>query len=324
MIEFLGGTALEAAAPYILLALGLTLLIACGNWLVSGSVQLARHFKVSTFIVGLTVTAYGTSAPEMFISVGAAIDGAHDIALGTILGSNIANIGCILAVVAIAATIPVRNKAVALDLAVMFGVTVLFLFLGIDGAVTRLGGLLLVSILIAYTAWSIMRARKTAGEKTTEPASMRPWVAALVVLGALVGLYFSAGWFVSGARAVALQWGVSDRVIAISVVAVGTSMPELVVSLIAAFKKEADLSIGNIIGSNMFNIAGVLGVTAVVRTLPTGERLVFASDMAWLLGISLALLLAMLPLSRGIISRWKGGALFALFAVYIFVLYAGG
>ena len=321
MSELFQGTVLETAAPYIWLALGLVVLVLCGNWLVTGSVQLARHFKVSTFIVGLTIVAYGTSAPEMFISVGAALSGAHEIALGNVIGSNIANIGAILAIVALVATIPIRNKALGLDLSIMFVLTLLLFLFGFNGTISRLEGLALLSILAAYTAWSVVKARKTAGIKETAPATMKPLPAALLVLGALIGLYFGADRFVDGAREIARQWGVSERVIAISIVAIGTSTPELVASLAAIFKKEADLSIGNIIGSNLFNIAGVLGVTAIVRPLSVGERSMFVSDMAWLLGISILLVLAMVPLSRGVISRWKGGVLLSVFVAYIVILY---
>jgi len=314
---------LEAVAPYIWLALGLAVLVICGNWLVTGSVQLARYFKVSTFIVGLTIVAYGTSAPEMFISIGSAIDGSHDIALGNIIGSNIANIGAILAIVVLAATIPIRNKALSLDLAVMFAVTILLFVFGFNGVIGRLEGVSLVVILLAYTVYSVIRSRNRSNVKDTVPATMNPLPAALLVLAALVGLYFGADRFVGGAREIAMRWGVSERVIAISIVALGTSTPELVASLIAAFRKEADLSIGNIIGSNLFNIAGVLGITTIVRPLIIGDRALFVSDMIWLFGISVLLLIVMLPLSKGKISRWEGGLLLSAFVAYMVILYRG-
>ena len=323
MNDLFYGTPLETVAPYIWLALGLVALVLCGNWLVTGSVRLARYFRVSTFIVGLTIVAYGTSAPEMFISIGAAVGGYHDIALGNVIGSNIANIGAILAIVAIVATIPIRNKALGFDLAILFAVTLLLFVFGLNGVIGRLEGIALVALLATYTAWSVVKSRKASLE-TDDPAAptkVNPLAAAALVLAALVGLYFGADWFVGGAREIALQWGVSERVIAISVVAVGTSMPELVASLVAAFKKEADLSIGNIIGSNLFNIAGVLGVTSIVRPLAVGDRSLFVSDMIWLFGISAALLLVMLPLSRGKITRWKGSLLLLIFATYMVVLF---
>jgi len=321
MNELFSGTPLEIAAPYIGLALGLVVLIVCGNWLVTGSVQLARYFKVSTFIVGLTIVAYGTSAPEMFISIGAAVNDYHDIALGNVIGSNIANIGAILAIVALVATIPIQNKAFAFDLAVMLIATVLLFVFGFNGVIGRLEGIALVTMLASYTVWSVIKSRRQTNVKDVAPATMNPLLAVLLVVVALVGLYFGADWFVDGAREIALQWGVSERVIAISIVAIGTSSPELVASLVAAFKKEADLSIGNIIGSNLFNIAGVLGITSIVRPLTVGDRSMFVSDMIWLFGISVVLVLIMLPLTKGKISRWEGGLLLSIFAVYMFMLF---
>ena len=311
-----------AIIPYMELALGLAALVICGNWLVSGSVQLARFFKVGTFIVGLTVVAYGTSAPEMFISVGAGLRGVHDIAIGNVIGSNIANIGAILATVAIVATIPIRNRSLAFDLAAMFVVTALLFVFGLNSVIGRLEGLVLVSALVVYTAWSVVRAkRKMEVTEAAAPHSMNPLAAAALLLASLVGLKFGADWFVEGARGIALKWGVTERVIAVSVVAVGTSSPELVTSMVAVFRKENDLSIGNIIGSNMFNIAGVLGVTAAVTPLSIGSRSLFVSDMTWLFVFSAILLLAMLPLSKGKISRIEGGVMLSLFAVYMVVLY---
>jgi len=313
------------AIPYLELALGLAALIVCGNWLVTGSVQLARFLKIGTFIVGLTVVAYGTSAPEMFISIGAGLRGAHDIAIGNVIGSNIANIGAILATVAVIATIPIRNKSLAFDLAAMFVVTALLFVFGLDSAIGRVEGLVLVCALAVYTSWSLVRAKKRAPDDAAEsaPHSMNPLAAAALLLAALVGLKFGSDWFVEGARGIALKWGVTERVIAVSIVAVGTSSPELVTSMVAVFRKENDLSIGNIIGSNMFNIAGVLGVTAAVTPLSIGDRSLFVSDMIWLFAFSALLLLAMLPLSRGKVSRIEGGVLLSLFATYMVVLYRG-
>jgi cation:H+ antiporter len=296
-------------------------MIICGNLLVSGSVQLARHFKISTLIVGLTIVAYVTSTPEIFISVGAVLEGAHDIALGNVIGSNIANIGCILAIVALVYPIPIRNRAIGFDIMVMFLATFLLLFFGYNGIIGLFEGLCFLTILITYTAWSIYKSRKNNDSGETLEATMKPLQAILMVAIAVVGLYFSSGWFVSGAREIALLWGVSERVIGVSIVAVGTSMPELMTSLIAAFKKEADLSVGNIIGSNFFNIAGVLGITTVIHPLTISDHTMFISDMMWLFGISIALLLTMIPLSKGKISRLESGLLLSIFLVYIFILY---
>jgi cation:H+ antiporter len=321
MYELFSGSSFALYVPYIYLVSGLAVLILCGNLLVTGSVQIARHLKISTFVVGLTIVAFVTSAPEMFISVGAALEDAHDIVLGNIIGSNIANISCILAIVVLISPIPVRNKSIGFDFLIMFFVTLLLFFFGINGFIGFFEGLILVIILIAYTVWTIIRARKKTGSKEIEAATIKPIIAIIMILGAVLGLYFSSGWFVYGAREIALQWGVSERVIAISIVAVGTSMPELISSLVAAFRKETELSIGNIIGSNFFNITGVLGITTIVRPVSIGNHSMFIYDIIWLLGISIVFLLVMLPLSKGKINRWEGGILLLIFSTYMFILF---
>jgi len=321
MSGFFGSEKFLLILPYIHLVIGLAVLILSGNWLVTGSVQIARHLKISTFVVGLTVVAYGTSAPEMFISIGAVLENAHDIALGNVIGSNIANIGFILALVVLISPIPIRNKSIGFDYIIMFAVTVLLFIFGFNGVLSLFEGIILVSILVAYTVWSVIKSRKNTESMKIEPATMKPLAAVLLILAAVAGLYFSSEWFVKGAREIALQWGVSERVIAISIVAVGTSMPELISSLVAALRKETDLSIGNIIGSNLFNIAGVLGVTSIVRPIKINNHTLFITDMIWLFGISIVLLLVMIPLSRGKINRWEGAILILIFSVYIFILY---
>lgn len=308
-------------SAYIYLILGLAVLIISGDLLVRGSVQLARRFKISTFIVGLTVVAFGTATPEIFISVKAAIDGSFDIAIGNVIGSSIANIGCILAIVVLVCPIVIRNRAISFDLAMMFSAIVLLFVFGFNGVVGRLEGIFLLIVLIAYILWSVFKSKKKDVSNETEKATVKPLLASLMIIASIVGLYFSAEWFVYGAREIALQWGVSERVIAISVVAIGTSMPELITSLIAAFKKEPDLAIGNIIGSNFFNIAGVLGITAIIRPLTIANHTLFVLDMMWLFGISIALLLFMLPFSKGKITRWKGALLLLIFTTYMVILF---
>jgi len=308
-------------SAYIYLLLGLGVLIFSGELLVRGSVQIARRFKISTLVVGLTIVAYGTSTPEIFISIQAVLGGSFDIALGNVIGSNIANIGCILAIVLIVCPITIRNRGIGFDLAVMFSATILLFVFGFNGVIGRFEGIFLLIFLISYTLWAVYKSKQKGGPKETEKATMKPLLASLMVFASLVGMYFGADWFVHGAKEVATKWGVSERVIAISVVAIGTSTPELITSLIAAFKKEADLAIGNIIGSNLFNIAGVLGITAIVRPLTVSNHTLFISDMMWLFGITIALILTMIPLSKGKITRWEGGLLLLVFAVYMVILF---
>ena len=322
MNEIFSESSFMLIIPYIYLVLGLTVLIICGNLLVTGSVQIARHLKISTLVVGLTIVAYVTSAPEMFISVGSALENAHEIALGNVIGSNIANIGCILAFVVIISPIPIRNKKIGIDFLIMFFVTILLFLFGLNGVIGFFEGFCFLSILIGYTLWTVIKSKNNMDFKKIEAPTIKPYVAVLMILFAVLGLYFSSEWLVRGAREIALQLGVSERVIAVSIVAVGTSMPEFISSLVAAFRKEADLSIGNIIGSNFFNITGVLGVTTIVRPLSIGNQFLFITDMIWLFSISVVLILVMLPLSKGKINRWEGCILLLIFSIYMFILFS--
>lgn len=307
--------------PYLQLLAGLAALIVCGNWLVSGGVELARHFKISSLVVGLTIVAGATSAPELFVSTKAALSGSPDIALGNVIGSNITNIGCILGITALIMPIPLKSKSIVFDIGVMFAVTALLLVFGLNGTLSRVEGICLFAIFIAYTVFAIRSAKKKAATEEFEAPEKKLITALAFIAASIAGLYFGAEFFVTGAKEIALQWGVSERVIGVSIVAIGTSIPELVTSLIAALRKESDLSIGNIIGSNIFNIVVVLGITGTIAPLNIGDLQLFIKDMVWVFGISIALVLTMVPISKGIIKRHEGAFLLILYAAYIFLLY---
>ena len=315
---------MDLIIPYLWLAAGLAALVFCGNWLVTGGVQLAHHFKVSALIVGLTIVAFGTSAPELFVSIEAAIKGSPDIALGNVIGSNIANIALVLGLTALICPIPILNKSIGFDLVVMVAVTTLLFVLGYNGIFGLIEGICLTSILIVYTVWSIRKEKKKSAAKEMESATIRPLISILIVIASIAGLYFGSDWFIRGARDIALQWGVSERVIGLTIVAVGTSLPELMASVIAAVRKEMDISIGNIIGSNIFNITMVLGVTSVIHPLKITDQKMFTTDVLWAFGITIIMVLAMLPLSKGKISRWKGAVFLLLYVVYVFTLFRSG
>lgn len=299
------------------------MLLVSGNFLVNGSVQLARHFKISTLVVGLTVVAFGTSAPELFVSLKAAFQGVPDIAVGNVVGSNIANIALILGLVAIVYPIAIKNRSVWFDWLVMFVVSVVLLLFGYNGRISLVEGLLFVIALVIYVLWSFYQSRRSM--KKTMEESPAPEVgllaASAMVLVSIVGLYYGAEWLVRGARELAASWGVSDRVIGISIVAFGTSVPELATSLVASFRKETDISVGNIVGSNIFNILAVLGITAVIKPLPINNPEMFALDMVWAIALAIILLAFILPLSRGKITQWKGALFFLIYLSYIYFLF---
>ncbi|WP_062122057.1 calcium/sodium antiporter [Geofilum rubicundum] len=303
---------------------GFILLFFSGDWLVKGSVALSRHFKISTLVIGLTVVAFGTSAPELFVSVKAAFNGVPDLAIGNVVGSNIANIGLILGLVAMIMPIPTRNRTVWFDWTIMIVATVLLMFFAYNGTIGFLEGIVFLVSLGLYLIWSVFKARRKSqsSEEVFLSADISIWKALFWVLVSVVGLYYGAEWLVRGATTLALSWGVSDRIIGISVVAFGTSVPELATSMMALYRKENDISVGNIIGSNIFNIWAVLGVTAVISPLQVNDKEMLSQDLLISIGFAVLLLLFMLPLSRGVLSRWKGAILFLLYILYIYILFA--
>jgi cation:H+ antiporter len=302
---------------------GFVLLFFSGDWLIKGSVALSRHFKISTLVIGLTVVAFGTSAPELFVSVKAAFNGVPDLAIGNVVGSNIANIGLILGLVAMVIPIPARNRAVWFDWTIMLVATFLLIVFAYNGIVGFWEGVAFLVLLGLYLIWSVFQARRKShkNQEVFLPAEISTWKALLWVVVSVVGLYYGAEWLVKGATSLALSWGVSDRIIGISIVAFGTSVPELAASMMALYRKENDISVGNIIGSNIFNIWAVLGVTAVISPLHVNDVGMLIQDLLISVGFAVLLLGFMLPLSRGLVSRWKGAVLFLLYILYIYILY---
>ncbi len=302
---------------------GFVLLFFSGDWLIKGSVALSRHFKISTLVIGLTVVAFGTSAPELFVSVKAAFNGVPDLAIGNVVGSNIANIGLILGLVALVMPILTRNRSVLFDWTVMIVATFLLMFFAFNGIIGFGEGLIFLILLGVYLFWSVFKARRKShkNKEVFLAADMPVWKALSWVAVSVAGLYFGAEWLVKGATSLALSWGVSDRIIGVSIVAFGTSVPELATSMMALYRKENDISVGNIIGSNIFNIWAVLGVTAVISPLKINDIEMMTQDLLISAGFAVLLLLFMLPLSRGVVSRWKGAVLFLLYILYIYILY---
>lgn len=307
---------------YIKVIAGFGLLFASGSYLVKGGVELSRHFRISPLVVGLTVVAFGTSAPELFVSVAAGFSDVPDISIGNIVGSNIANIALILGSVAVVFPISVKRPSVLYDWAVMMLSFLLLYFFGMNGKLQRFEGIILFGLIIAYIIWSLIYSRRQSikNEEVFQKPEMRLWVSVLIVVLSIVGLYFGAEWLVSGSSELAIGWGISERVVGISVVAFGTSIPELATSLAAALKKEMDISVGNIIGSNIFNVFSILGITATLTPLRVSER-VISFDIWWMMGIGILLMLFMIPLRKGLITRFKGIILLLIYIVYIWALF---
>lgn len=306
---------------YLFVLLGFVVLLLSGDLLVRSGVSLARHFKVSTLVVGVTIVSFGTSIPELIVSVGAALKGHPDISVGNVVGSNISNIALVLGLTAFILPVHVNRNSIKIDWPVMMFVSVLFYLLILNGILTLVEGLLFVGGLTIYIVWLIRKSRKSIielGEKVLQPR-FSILNSVLLFIFSAIGLYFGADFLVDGASSLALSWGVSERVISVSVIAFGTSVPELATSVVAAFKKEMDISVGNIIGSNIFNILAILGITGIIRDIPINESILF--DVYWMLAISFLLFLFMLPVSAGIIKRWKGLMLILVYISYITLVF---
>lgn len=301
----------------LLLIAGLALLIVSGEILVKGAVSAALRFRISPAVIGLTVVSLGTSAPELLVSVQAAIHGHADIAIGNIIGSNIANLALVLGVTVLITPILMVRDTMRIDYPAMMVATVLFIVMIWDLHLGVLEGSIFVLSLALFVAFMIHRSRKIGFSQAVSDIPSKSWAihwAVLAVVAGCVGLVFGANWFLQGAESIARNLGVSDHLIGVTLVAFGTSLPELVTSIIAAIRKQADLLVGNLIGSNIFNIFGVLGVTSIVKPIDVDPR-VLSSDVWWMFGCALALLPMMLLGKR--FGRRKGAVLFLIYLAYI-------
>ena len=308
---------------FLLLLAGLLLLFASGKYLVESSVTIARIFKIPTMIIGLTVVAFGTSAPELLVSLQAAFKGYPEIAIGNVVGSNISNILLVLAITALIFPIPIPKRSVIRNWPMMMFVSSLLFLFVLDGTLVRLEGGIFIILLVLYIGYSVIQSRKLTDselQKTKIHGSSRLWVAVIIFGISCAGLAFGADLLVDNAAIIAEELGISKRVISISMVAVGTSIPELVTSVIAALKKETDISIGNIIGSNIMNVLSVLGITGLITPINV-ERKIALFDTPWMLGTSLLLFLFMLPPSRARITRWKGITMVLIYLLYLYFIF---
>jgi cation:H+ antiporter len=321
---------LASLPAVIALILGLALLVGGGELLVRGAAALTLKADIPPLIIGLTVVSMGTSAPELFASVEAALAGTPGLAVGNVLGSNVANLALILGLTALVCPLKVDRMALRLDIPLMLGISVLFLFAASDLAISRTEGMVGLALMAAFLANLYWRSQRQGaqdaqdgedvqdGEEVESLKEAGEWAgrSAPFLLGALAlgigGLYLGAECFVDGARRVALQAGVSNRVVGLTIVAFGTSVPELVASGIAALRGQADMAIGNVVGSNLFNLLLVLGTTATITPLPMGPE-VLTWDVWWVLGTAAALIpLALLGgMKMPKLGRWQG-ALFLL------------
>jgi len=306
---------------------GLILLVIGGDFLVKAAISLSFKLKISKMVIGMTVVSFATSLPELLVSLQAALDGSPAIAINNVIGSNIANIGLVLGITAIIGPIAVQKDFYKFNWPVMmlFSV-VLYYFLMNDAVLTQVEGILLLVGLFVFLWILIMNARKekVVIDKIDDTLAKIGYGKIIVwlLLGGLA-LYYGAGFLVDGAKDIAKSMGVSEGVISITMIAIGTSVPELAASVIAAIKGEKAISLGNLIGSNIFNIGSVLGFTAVIKeiAIPLNEPQILSRDIFWMLGFSAILIPLVFIKNKFLLSRLKGGFLFLVYGTFIYLVF---
>jgi cation:H+ antiporter len=296
--------------------LGLILLYYGGDFLVTGSVRLARFFKLSTFVIGATVIAFGTSAPELAVAILAALDAAPELAMGNVIGSNIANIGLVLGLTALIAPIVITPKRLKREYPPLFLATLIILLLAWDLNIHRSEGIIML-VLLALYLWRSFSQKEdfTTGQEEVGLSPHKGIIYQFVlVLAGLVGLVSGAKLLVSGGVSIARMIGISEWFIGITIVAIGTSLPEIVASIMAARRGQGEMAVGNIFGSNIFNILMVLGITSVIHPLNIQEPI--HPDLNILLGITV-LLLVLILLGKYFLKKISGIALLSTYCLYI-------
>jgi cation:H+ antiporter len=304
--------------------LGLLLLVVGGEYLVRSSVALSFKLNISKLVIGMTVVSFATSAPELLVSLNAALTGSPAIAINNVVGSNIANIGLVLGITALLGTIVVDKSFYKLNWPVMmlFSIAVYY-FLSNDNQLTAIEGLILLSALIVFLIILIKRSKNDENldevDDTLAIVSNFKITIWLVIGGA--ALYFGSELLLNGAIGFAETIGVSKAVISVSMIAIGTSIPELAASIIAVVKKEKAISLGNLIGSNIFNIASVLGITSIIKTIPVTDPEILKQDIFWMIAFSAILIpLTLLP-KRYQISRFKGFFLILAYSIFLVMVF---
>ena len=312
------------------LVLGLVFLVGGGELLVRGAAALALKANIPPLLIGLTVVSLGTSAPELFASVEAALEGHAGLAVGNVLGSNVANLALILGLTALIRPVTVDRMALRLDIPLMLGASLLFVAVASDLKMTRTEGIGALVLMGLFIASLFRRAKQQDNPVDGDVSETGGWASksVLALLGVILAgtgaLYFGSEAFVDGASRIALHMGVSDHVIGLTVVAFGTSLPEIVASGMAAWRGQSDLAVGNVVGSNLFNLLLVLGTTATIAPLPM-EADVLSWDIWWVLGTAAALIpLALLGgLRTPRLGRWQGGLFVLAYLVYIGTTWTG-
>ena len=303
--------------------IGFLLLVKGGDYLVESSIIIARKAKLSSMVIGMTIVGFGTSMPELLVSTQAAIVVSSGIAIGNVVGSNIANIALILGVTSIICTIPVKKKTLYIDVPFMLLSTVLLVIVGMSGSIGRIEGICGVLMLVAFVAWQVRHSRKKEeAEEKVEVSNKTTWKALSILIVSFFALVWGAKLLIDGASGIAMILGTSlgidvqtmERVIGLTIVAVGTSFPELFASVIAARKGQTDMAIGNIIGSVTFNILSVIGVASAICPIYNSN---IGFQMDYLIMLGLSLLLYLFIRTGYALKRWEGIVFTAIYLLYL-------
>ncbi len=322
---------------YLYLIAGLLLLIAGGNYLVKGGVAVAKRFKVPTLIIGMTIVAFGTSSPEFIVSLQSALQGHPEMSIGNVVGSNIANIGLILGITALILPMAVNRTSVKIDVPFMIFCSLLFYILAEDSVISRCEGLIFITLLILFTLLSIYKGKKEnpveepVKEENKKEKELNMISALIMIVASCAALTVGANLLIDSAVSIAKDFGVSERVISVTLVAFGTSIPELATSIMAAIRKENDIAIGNVVGSNIFNILFVIGASALITPIENFDFAAFSFDFYWMIIFAAILALTVIPFERickkiknekiySIITRFEGLFIVAAYIVYVFLL----
>ena len=314
--------------PYVYLVVGLVLLSGGADYLIRGAVALATRLEISPLVVGLTIVALGTSLPELVVCVRAALAGAQGIAVGNVVGSNIANILLIIGAGALVFPISANRNHFLRDSFILLGATAIFVVFALTGSFERIPGIFMVFCLFAFLVFSYVQGKKHSGDDLSmidlEEACAQVLISGLKatvwVIGGLIAVAVGAELLVNGATTIARALGVSEEVIGLTMVAIGTSLPELATVVAAAVKKHTDVVVGNVMGSNIFNIFGVMGTTAIVADVPVAAQIL--SFDIWIM-VAVAILLVPFMLSGSILSRREGITCLVLYCAYIAIQYIG-
>lgn len=301
---------------WLLLALGFAMLIKGSDFFVDGSSGIAKRFGIPSIVIGLTIVAMGTSAPEAAVSIASSASGNPGIAIGNIIGSNILNILLILGITSVIVNIAVLKTTIKYEMPFMIGMTVLLLLLGLDGNITIVDAIIFLIALVLYMVYLFRLAKKGNQEEETHIKNLKTPIAIIFTVGGMLLIIFGSKITVDAATNIAKQFGVSDRIIGLTVVAFGTSLPELFTSITAAKKGNADLAIGNVVGSNIFNVIFILGISGLITPIPYAPN--FRIDNIIAIAISVLLLLFVLKTKK--LKKQAGITFLVIYAVYFIYL----